>query len=190
MSGLTSMLTKRCESFANDSASPASSNVTSEDLVVAVFDALTGLHLPFMISGSLASNFYGVPRATQDADLVLELDKLPIDAFAARLGDRYEVDPQLAFETVTGSRRLVVRAAESAFYVELFDVTDDRHDRERFLRRRVVEVLELAGRRKDFEDARNVMAVQRDALDHDYLGRWCRELGLLDQLEALKGPLQ
>ena len=135
------MLTKRCEFFANDFVSPASSNVTSEDLVVAVFDALTGLRLSFMISGSLASNFYGVPRATQDADLVLELDKLPIDAFAARLGDRYEVDPQLAFETVTGSRRLVVRAAESAFHVALFDVTGDRHDRERFGRQRVVEVL-------------------------------------------------
>ena len=126
MSSLTSMLTKRCESFANDSASPASSNVTSEDLVVAVFDALTGLHLPFMISGSLASNFYGVPRATQDADLVLEL--------------------KLRWS-------------------------------------------KLAGRRKDFEDARNVMAVQRDRLDHDYLRRWCGELGLLDQLETLKGRL-
>ena len=44
--------------------------MTSEDLVVLVFDALSALHVPFMVSGSLASNFYGVPRATQDADLV------------------------------------------------------------------------------------------------------------------------
>lgn len=46
--------------------------MTSEDLVVAVFDALAALDVPFMVSGSLASNFHGVPRATRDADLVGE----------------------------------------------------------------------------------------------------------------------
>jgi hypothetical protein len=182
--------------------------VTSEDLVVAVFDALTDLTVPFMVSGSLASNFYGVPRATQDADLVLDLNQLPLDAFVHRLGDRFDVDAQLAFETVTGSRRVVARARDSAFEVELFGLTDDPHDRERFARRRHVEVLgrtvglptpedvvvnklrwwRLAGRRKDFEDARNVVAVQRAVLDWDYVNRWCRELQMLDALEALERP--
>src|SRR5258708_1665008 len=102
--------------------------MTSEDLVALVFDALAYLGVPFMVSGSLASNFYGVPRATQDADLVLDLDRLPIDAFVARIGEHLTVDTQLGFETITGSRRLLARAPNSAFQVELFGVTDDRHD--------------------------------------------------------------
>jgi hypothetical protein len=40
-------------------------------LVVAVFDALIALNTPFIVSGSFASNFYGVARATQDIDFVL-----------------------------------------------------------------------------------------------------------------------
>ena len=184
--------------------------MTSEDVVVVVFDALTALGVPAMVSGSLASNFYGVPRATQDADLVLELNAVRIDVLAARLQDTFNVDSQFSFETVTGSRRLVAHARDCAFDVELFDLTDDRHDRERFARRRVVAVLgrtvalptpedviinklrwwQLAGRRKDVDDARNVVAVQRASLDQEYLRRWCGELGVLDLLEDVERSLK
>lgn len=183
--------------------------MTSEALLVVVFDALAALEIPFVVSGSLASNFYGVPRATQDADLVLELNRLPIERFSAQLGDGFDVDTQMAFETVTGSRRLLAQARQSAFRVELFDLTDDPHDRERFARRRMVDILErtvavptpedviitklrwakLAGRRKDVEDARNVVAIQRAALDREYLDRWCRELGLIESLQAIEESL-
>jgi hypothetical protein len=184
--------------------------VTSEDLVVLVFDGLSELHVRFMVSGSLASNFYGVPRATQDADLVLLLNDVPVDALAARIGQAFELDTQIAFETVTGSRRLVARARDSAFSVELFDLTDDPHDRERFARRRPVAVLgrtvavptpedviitklrwwQRAGRHKDLEDARNVLAVQRASLDQEYLRRWCRAVGVSDILEDVERSLE
>ncbi len=184
--------------------------MTTEELVIAVFDALGDLDIPFMVSGSLAANFYGVPRATQDADLVLELNRLPIDAFAQRLAAHFDVDSQIAFETVTGSRRIVARARDSAFQVELFDLTDDPHDRERFARRRHVDVLgrtvtmptaedviinklrwwRLAGRSKDFDDARNVLAVQKATLDREYLNRWSGDLDVLEELEGILRALE
>jgi hypothetical protein len=176
--------------------------MTSEDLLVVVFDALAALEVPFMLTGSLASNFYGVPRATQDADLVVDYKALPVDAFAARVGSHFDVDPQAGFESVTGSLRLVARARASAFDVDLFGLTTDRHDVARFERRRFVDVLgrlvavpvvedtiinklrwfALARRRKDFEDARNVIAVQSASIDWTDLRGWCRELGLDGEL--------
>ena len=181
--------------------------MTSEDLVVAVFDALAALGVPFMVSGSLASNFYGVPRATQDADLVLDFTQLPVDALAASLAGTFDVDRQASFESVTGSVRLVARARQAPFDVELFGLTDDEHDVERFSRRRFVNVLartvalptaedvvinklrwfKLAGRRKDFDDARNVIAVQQPALDRAYLQRWCFALDLESLLLEAQG---
>jgi hypothetical protein len=180
--------------------------VTGEEIVVTVIDALTALRVPYMVSGSLASNFYGVPRSTQDADLVLELSALPLEAFAARIGPGLQVDEQLAFETVTGARRLLVRARDAAFQVELFGVTDDPHDRERFARRRIVAAFDRqvalptaedvvitklrwadrAGRRKDLDDARNVLAVQREHLDRPYVMKWCASLGLVAIFEELE----
>ena len=43
-----------------------------------------------------------------------------------------------------------------------------------------------AGRRKDWEDARNVVAVQRASLDREYLSRWCRAAGVLQLLEDIE----
>ena len=44
-------------------------------LVVArLVQALDALGVPYLVGGSLASSVYGVPRATQDVDLVADLD--------------------------------------------------------------------------------------------------------------------
>ena len=172
--------------------------MTSEALLVVAFDALSAVGVPFMVSGALASNFYGVPRATQDADIVIDYKQLPLDALTARLQRDFDVDPQPGFESVTGSLRLVARARRSAFDVELFGLTDDRHDQARFARRRFVDVLGrtvavptaedviinklrwfvLAKRRKDFEDARNVIALHHAALDWPDIRQWCATLDL------------
>jgi hypothetical protein len=89
--------------------------VTSEELLVVAFDALSAVGVPFMVSGALASNFYGVPRATQDADVVIDYKQLPLDALTAHLQRDFDVDPQPGFESVTGSLRQVARTHLSAF---------------------------------------------------------------------------
>jgi hypothetical protein len=95
--------------------------------------------------------------------------------------------------------------SEEFFQVELFGVTEDAHDRERFARRRSVSLFGLAicvptaedvvinklrwwkaaGRRKDFDDARNVVAVQKASIDHAYLVTWCSRLEIVDELDKL-----
>jgi len=47
--------------------------VTADEALVAVLDALDAAGIPFMLVGSLASNFHGIPRSTRDADFVVEL---------------------------------------------------------------------------------------------------------------------
>lgn len=44
-----------------------------EHVALAVIDALEAERIPHMLVGSFSSNFYGIPRMTQDADLVIEL---------------------------------------------------------------------------------------------------------------------
>lgn len=47
--------------------------MTGDEAVVAVIDALESTGIAYMLVGSLATNFYGVPRATEDADFVMKL---------------------------------------------------------------------------------------------------------------------
>jgi hypothetical protein len=41
-------------------------------------------------------------------------------------------------------------------------------------------------RDKDREDARNILAVQGDALDYPYIEKWCDTHGTLQRLEDLR----
>ena len=45
------------------------------EALISLARAFEDAGLPYMIVGSYSSNFYGVPRSTKDADLVVNLDQ-------------------------------------------------------------------------------------------------------------------
>jgi len=69
--------------------------VNSDEAVAAVIDALEALQIPYMVVGSFSSNFYGVVRATHDADFVVQLAPGAISALAKRLCPPCKMDPQM-----------------------------------------------------------------------------------------------
>ena len=156
--------------------------MTADEAVVAVLDGLAAAEVPYMIVGSLASNFHGIPRSTRDADVIIDL--------------------------VPGARYLI-KLTGNPFVCELFVRSDDAHDRERFARRQRVLVLGRdafvataedmivtklrwardAGRLKDREDIRNIVAVRGSELDWPYLERWTSEHGTGDLLAEIRASL-
>ena len=62
------------------------------DATFAVIDALEQANIPYMLSGSLSSMYYSFPRATVDADFVLDLGESSLSAFAELLGPGFRVD--------------------------------------------------------------------------------------------------
>ncbi len=57
--------------------------------VLPVVDTFEELGIPYYVGGSLASSYSGVARATQDADLVADLDPRHAGPMMAALQDRY-----------------------------------------------------------------------------------------------------
>ena len=53
------------------------------------------------------------------------------EAFARTLGPEFEAEPQLSFETNTGTQRQEFRVAGTLFKVEVFRLSEDAHDQER-----------------------------------------------------------
>jgi phage-related baseplate assembly protein len=100
----------------------------------------------------------------------------------------------------------VLHVADNPFSVELFLLSDDAHDQERFARRRSARVFDRdvfvptaedvvitklrwshAGQRtKDLDDVRNVVAVQGDRIDWDYVTSWCDRHGTRELLESVR----
>lgn len=183
--------------------------MTIDEAVVAVIEALDAAGIPYMLVGSLASNFHGIPRSTQDADFVVELSPGRLQQFANALPRDLTLDLQGSFETVTGTNRYVVCLRNSPFVCELFVRSDDRHDQERFRRRQQVTLLGRpafvasaedmivtklrwahdAQRPKDRDDIRNILAIRGPELDWAYLRHWSKEHGTWALLESIRGSL-
>jgi len=183
--------------------------VTADEAVVAVLESLDDAGIRYMIVGSLASNFHGIPRSTRDADFVVELDQSSLERLALGLPPSLRLEPQGAFQGVTGTTRYVVALVGHAFVCELFLLSDDPHDRERFARRMSVRtfgrmtyvasaedmiVTRLrwavgASRPKDREDTRNILAVQGTDLDRAYLDHWTTMHGTATLLADIKASL-
>ncbi len=180
--------------------------MNSEEATVAVVDVLEALDVPYMLVGSFSSNFYGIPRATEDADFVLQLERQSVSEIARRLGPQFRLDAQMSFEMVTGTTRYVLQLADTSFRIEFFLLSEDAHDQERFNRRRRVRILDRetfvptvedviitklrwsrqGQRTKDIEDVRGVVAVNGDRVQWDYVNGWCDRHDTRATLEEIR----
>jgi len=177
--------------------------MNSLEATARVIDVLETLEIDYILVGAMSSNAYGVARSTKDADVVANYESAQLRQLATALGSEYQLDPQVRFETLTNTLRNVITYVPTKFDIELFRIGTDPHHQERF-RRRVQRMLgELQrtvwmptpedviiqklrwARRKDLDDALNVLSVQFADLDWDYMRRWTDRhdtTALLDQL--------
>ena len=176
-------------------------------IVRCVIAALNQAGIPHVLVGSFARNYYADPRSTKDADLVLALPSgASLQPFLDALGPDFAMDAQMTFETKTGTFRSSLIHQESSFMVELFILSSDPYDQERFRRRRhitydglptavvtaedvIVSKLRWA-RGKDLDDVRDVIALQgEDRLDWEYIHLWTARHGSEAKLEDIRAGL-
>ena len=179
--------------------------MSGESLAFALGRTLESAGIGYMLVGSFASNQYGIPRSTKDADFVIDVATDQIGALYKLLEPDWGLDSQITFETITGSRKLEIRHPKTEFLIELFFLSTDPHHQERW-RRRVREfvgeerfwfpsaedvIIQKVrwGRVKDLEDVAAVLSVQAGRLDFPYIEKWCAEHGTLERLEAIRAKL-
>jgi hypothetical protein len=189
--------------------------VTAEEILNALLDTLNDVKVPYMVVGSFSSNFYGIPRSTKDADIVVSLPPgVSMGTIAHRLGPAFRLNPQAAFETITSTTKYVIETVDDPFTIEVFLLSGDEHDQQRFQFRRQVQLLgrtaslprpedviimklrwaasREGAKGKDWEDVRNVIAVSNDIIDWPYVHSWCERHGtraLLDSIRESIPPL-
>ena len=180
--------------------------MSSETISIHVVDVLNEYGIAYMLVGSLSTNFHSIPRSTKDADIVIQSSLSDAARLIADHCSELRLDPQFGFESVTATKKLVLHAEAEDFMVELFGLSDDPHDQQRFERRRLVEwegrptwiasaedaVITklrwayLAGRRKDLVDVSTVIASKGDTIDWPYVEGWCDQHGSRKLLEQIR----
>jgi hypothetical protein len=173
--------------------------------VITMIRALEAEQIEYMLAGSFSSNYYGIPRSTQDADFVLQLGPNALSSLRQRLGAEFVFDPQSTFESVTGTQCHRVQVSEDGFVLELFRLGDDPHNQERFCRKRKAAFLDYEvvlpsvedvivtkarwadclNRNKDKDDLRDVLSVQHRNIDWPYVWKWADTHGTRGLLEQI-----
>lgn len=153
--------------------------------------------IPYMVTGSMATNFYATPRMTRDIDLVVELGEAEVERIVALFEDEYYIDRDMVEQAVR--TRSMFNMINNALVVKVDCVVrkDSEYRREEFSRRRTVIIdgqpvtivapedlilskLEWAKESRSqmqLDDVRNLITSVQN-LDRAYLNRWADRLGL------------
>lgn len=179
--------------------------MSSEEALQLVLSKLEQCNIPYMLTGSFASNLHGVPRTTFDADLVIEVDQKSLDKFVQHFGSEFYVSLHAAREAVAGRSMFNVVHLETGFKVDFIVKKARSFSEEEFSRREKANYLgqsrwfatpedvilvklewsKLGDSERQFMDALNIAKVQGAKLDRAYLEKWAKEIDVQEQLERL-----
>ena len=177
-------------------------------LIGRVVDCLDRHRIPYMLAGSLAAGVYGVLRATNDIDLVVDppgtLPALCDDLVA----DGLVVSHDAAAEALHARGMFNAIDPETGWKVDFIVRRDRAFSRVEFERRQptgfagrelfvataedvVISKLDWArsgGSARQIEDVRRIVAFMADDLDRRYVEHWVTALGLGAQWGAATAP--
>lgn len=168
--------------------------------------ALEAANIPYFVSGSFASSAHGVPRSTNDIDIVIAppepraltrlLKQFPASEFGLSEEDAHDAL----------NRRAQFNVIDYATHwkVDFILRQDTSFDESRFARREIVEIAgirlyaasaedilitklwwaKLSDSERQISDAAGIIRVQAENLQRAYVERWVSVLGLDDQWQA------
>jgi hypothetical protein len=151
--------------------------------------------IPFMLTGSMAMNYYAQPRMTRDIDVVIAMSREDVGRVATLFQPDYYVSEENIRESVAHESIFNVIHQESVIKVDCIIRKSSEYRRIEFERRRKISILDFTTfivSKEDLvisklfwaknshseiqlADVRNLLATGYDAA---YLQRWTRELGV------------
>jgi hypothetical protein len=181
----------------------------SDVVVQKLAEAFEELGIDYMVGGSVASSIHGIPRFTQDVDMIARFGEEPkIEALARRLEDEFYVDVDLIRDAIANHSSFNVIYLLTMTKADVFVPEETAWKQSEWKRRRrepvgsegeaspvfvasaedmVLQKLlwyRMTGERSDRQwgDVQGILKVQGEALDFSYLRHWVVELEIADLL--------
>jgi len=178
-------------------------------LVVArITKAFDSLSIRYIVGGSFASSVYGIPRSTQDVDLVAEVRMEHILQLVAELAGDFYVDGDMIADAIRRRASFNVVHLGTMFKADVFVAGGDSWTREE-LRRGRIEHFEVADgtvairfaspedtllhklvwyklsheiSERQWRDVIGVLKIQRASLDYRYMEAWADAIDVVELL--------
>ena len=170
-----------------------------------VAEKLRDLDIEYMLSGSVAMNFYGQPRMTRDIDIVIPIKETQIRRFIDSFNEEFYIDSEMVLKEVSGKGMFNVILNDYIVKVDFILRKDTKYDINAFERRRLVNVGDfeiclispedlvpnklLWAREGNSEiqkrDVKNILMITDD-IDFNYLRDWSKRLTVDSLLEECR----
>ena len=177
-----------------------------------VFDTMK---IRYLVAGSVASSLYGIPRATQDVDLVAEVGLDKVEAITTALAGEFYVDAEMIRGAIRRSASFNVIHLATMFKADVFPFRQDAWSLEEMARARAVRLdapdgpisirfaspedtllhklvwYRLGNEISDQQwgDILGILRIQGQTLDQDYLAHWGPLLDVSTVLERARRSL-
>ena len=176
-----------------------------------VIDALNAMGVPWFLTGSIASSLHGIPRSTNDLDIVAALVPEQAGELVRRLGDGYYADEAMIRNAFTRRQSCNVIWLETMMKIDLMPPRFEC-DGEAMIRRISTNLADGSGSlvpvyvatpedvilaklfwyrqggqmsERQVSDIRGIVAVQADRLDRTYINAWASRMGVADVLATI-----
>ncbi|MBX7220250.1 MAG: hypothetical protein K1Y36_09925 [Blastocatellia bacterium] len=198
---------------------PPTTAMNTVELPVALFPIVRACEkfgIRYRVGGSLASSLFGEPRATNDADVVLDLKSETVEVFVAEIQNEYVIFADSLKKAIERETCLNALHSETVFKIDLFPLKSRPYDQQAQHRMTVVPIehegtvlavsfvtaedmviAKLEWYRKGNEvserqwrDILGLLKTEAVFLDYDYLERWTTELHLHDLYERALTEIQ
>jgi hypothetical protein len=170
--------------------------MTEQELLLDCLRRLNASGVAYFLTGSMASNFWGIPRSTHDLDFVVQLRAESIPQLVQAFSGDFFIQETSVRAALKPPHQFNALDQRSALKVDFWVLTDDPFALEMFGRRQSVvlfgtpawiasaeDVLlhklfwnTIAPSDRQLQDAAGVWSVQGEKLDVDYLQQWAEVL--------------
>jgi len=184
--------------------------VNPTDVLFKVIDVFEKYKIEYMIAGSIASNLYGVPRTTFDADIVIKTDLDGLKKFIDDIKDDFYVDVESPKEVIENRRIFNIIHYKSGFKIDIVPIRKRTFSEVEFARRREIEFMnrkiwfsspedtiltklewaKMGESERQFNDALAIVRVQMGKLDWDYLQEWAEKLEVSQLLQKIQQKIK
>jgi len=179
--------------------------VTAAELFRRVVTVLETVGIPYMLTGSFASSYHGLPRATQDIDFVIAPTREQLRELITHLSaPEYYADEAAALDALAHETQFNVIDLTTGWKIDFICRRDRPFSRTEFERRTRADVeglplfiataedvvlaklewAKLGGSHRQIEDVAGLLRVRQGDLDQEYLRHWVAALELTSQWVA------
>jgi len=169
-----------------------------------VANKLDSAGIKYIISGSVAANFYAQPRMTRDIDIVIWVTAFNADSVYDLFKEDFYIDKDSVDEAIRNMGMFNIIHNELVVKVDFIVAGDSEYNKMRLKRKKinVVEGVSLSiispedlilskllwakdsHSEIQFRDVRNVLAFNKNRLDLSYLEEWAAKLTVKSLLEG------